>query len=68
MIWSTPSSLAEVVNGHDIILICETHESPERVISSINEYSWWSSYRQTNYHSSGFRGLGGLVSHIRESL
>ena len=45
-LWTHPERLEEVMRGRDIILLTETHESPERSLPRIQDFQWESAHRR----------------------
>ena len=55
------------MRGRDLILLTETHESPERSLPRIHGFQWESSYRRsTRQHTT--RGSGGVAILFRQGL
>ncbi|MCO5553819.1 hypothetical protein L7F22_007345 [Adiantum nelumboides] len=49
-LWTHPGRLEEVMEDKDIVLLTETHESPERGLPKIQSYVWESSHRKCTCH------------------
>ncbi|MCO5604880.1 hypothetical protein L7F22_059054 [Adiantum nelumboides] len=66
-LWTHPGRLEEVMEDRDIVLITETHESPERGLPRIQGYVWESSHRKCTCHRTS-RGSGGVAVLNRREL
>ena len=59
-LWTHPERLEEVTRGRDIILLTETHESPERSLPRIQDFQWESAHRRCMRQNTS-RGSGGVA-------
>jgi len=55
------------MSGRDIILLTETHESPERSLPRIHGFQWESAYRKCTRQNTS-RGSGGVAILFRREL
>lgn len=55
------------MEGHDILLLTETHQSPERGLPRVEGYQWESAYRSTMRQSTA-RGSGGIAMLLRREI
>ena len=66
-LWTHPRRLEEVMEGHDILLLTETHQSPERSLPRVEGYQRESNYRTTMRQSTA-RGSGGIAMLLRREM
>ena len=66
-LWTHPGRLEEVMEGHDILLLTETHQSPERGLPRVEGYQWESAYRGATRQST-IRGSGGIAMLVRREM
>jgi len=55
------------MEGRDIILLTETHQSPERGLPRVEGYRWESAYRRSTRQGTA-RGFGGVAILFRQEL
>eukprot|EP00250_Pteridium_aquilinum_P022547 c25408_g3_i1 orf=461-1120(-) len=66
-LWTHPGRLDEVMAGHDLIMITETHQSPEKGLPRVEAHQWESVFRG-NTRQSTSRGSGGVALLFRQGL
>ena len=66
-LWTHPGRLEEVMEGHDIVLLTETRQSPERGLPRVEGYQWESAYRGATRQST-IRGSGGIAMLVRREM
>lgn len=66
-LWVQPGRLEHVMEGRDIILLTETHQSPERGLPRVEGFQWESAYRRTTRQGTS-RGSGGVAVLFRREL